>query len=83
MIDGNPSTESLPAPDNTGWLTKKEIAGRYSVSERQIDYLRKKKILPYYVVPSRCIRFDPQACDRAMKKFGRNGESETSSQNGQ
>ena len=82
-IDSNPPTEAPPAPEDTGWFTEKEIAERYNMSERQIDYLREKKVLPYYVVPSRCIRFDPKECDRAMKKFGRNGESEASGQNGQ
>jgi hypothetical protein len=82
-IDTNPSTETLPTPVNTGWLTKKQIALRYNMSERQIDYLREKGILPYYVVPSHCIRFDPQECDLAMRKFKRNGESVASGQNGQ
>ena len=82
-IDSKPSTESLPAPDKTSWLTKKEIAGRYNLSERQIDYLREKGILPYYVVPSRCIRFDPIECDQAMKKFRRNGESKEPGRNGE
>jgi hypothetical protein len=88
MIDGTPAepvqpTEPVQPIANTSWFTKKEIAVRYNVSERQIDYLREKKLLPYYVVPSRCIRFDPQQCDQAMKKFRRNGESGASGQNGQ
>jgi hypothetical protein len=82
-IDSKPSTEGLPDPDKTSWLTKKQIARRYNLSERQIDYLREKKVLPYFVVPSRCIRFDPSECDQAMKKFRRNGESEEPGRNGE
>jgi len=64
----------INASDNVGkgWLTKREIAERYNLSERQIDYLREKEVLPFYVVPSRCIRFDPDECDEAMKRFRRN-----------
>lgn len=66
----NVITASASAGD--GWLNKKEIAERYNLSERQIDYLREKRVLPFYVVPSRCIRFDPKECDAAMKRFRRN-----------
>ncbi len=73
-----------PAPRaESGWLTKREVAQRYHLSQRQIDYLRKKKLLPYFVVPSRCIRFDPHACDRAMEKFRRNEGDQGPGRNGQ
>lgn len=65
-----PSSSELPGK---GWLTKKQIAERYNISPRQVDYLREKGVLPVYVVPARCIRFDPSECDIAMKKFRRNG----------
>src|SRR5579859_7834750 len=45
--------------ENSGWLNKREIAARYGISERQVDYLREKTVLPFYELPSRCIRFDP------------------------
>lgn len=69
--------KAIEASDSagSGWLNKKAIAERYSLSERQIDYLREKGVLPFYVVPSRCIRFDPKECDVAMKRFRRNWEA--------
>ncbi len=51
------------------FLDKKGIARRLGISVRKVDYLRSKKVLPCYVVPTRCIRFNIRECDEAMKKF--------------
>jgi hypothetical protein len=57
------------------YLDKKGIARRLGISVRKVDYLRSKKVLPCYVVPTRCIRFNIRECDEAMKKF-RQGHKE-------
>ena len=70
-------TKSSPMPDtsqsNDGLVNKKAIASRYGISLRKVDYLREQKVLPWYELPPRCIRFKPSECDAAMACYRRGG----------
>ena len=74
-------TKSNAMPDasqsNDGLVNKKAIANRYGISLRKVDYLREQKVLPWYELPPRCIRFKPSECDAAMARYRRgHGEEE-------
>jgi hypothetical protein len=75
------ATTSLPvtAQSSEGLVNKKAIANRYGISLRKVDYLREQKILPWYELPPRCIRFKPSECDAAMARYRRGGEKEEES----
>jgi hypothetical protein len=62
--------------DNEGLVDKKAIASRYGISVRKVDYLREQKVLPWYELPARCIRFKPSECDAAMARYRRGGSEE-------
>lgn len=59
--------------NNDGLVNKKAIASRYGISPRKVDYLREQKILPWYELPPRCIRFKPSECDAAIAHYRRGG----------
>ena len=63
------TSDAMQTPGGAGWTDKKGIARRYGISVRKVDYLRSKGILPYYEVPSRCIRFHTRECDAAMERY--------------
>jgi excisionase family DNA binding protein len=50
------------------WLTKAEIADHIGVSKRSVTKLMRRRVLPYVKV-GRIVRFDLEACDRAMMGF--------------
>ena len=79
----NPATETatsgpvpLAVPDGEVLVNKKEIAKRYGISLRKIDYLREQQVLPWYELPPRCIRFKPSECDAAMARYRRGGAND-------
>ncbi len=73
-------TKSSAMPDtsqsNDGLVNKKAIANRYGISLRKVDYLREQKVLPWYELPPRCIRFKPSECDTAMARYRRGSAEE-------
>ena len=70
------SPTPVAAQSNEGLVNKKAIASRYAISLRKVDYLREQKVLPWYELPPRCIRFKPSECDAAMARYRRGGEKE-------
>jgi hypothetical protein len=68
----NPATTQ----SDEGLVNKKAIASRYGISLRKVDYLREQKVLPWYELPPRCIRFKPSECDAAMTRYRRGGEKQ-------
>lgn len=52
------------------WKTREQMAIRYQVAVRTIDYWVEDKLLPTYK-KGRVVRFDPNECDRAMQVFHR------------
>jgi hypothetical protein len=48
------------------------LAARYAVSERTVDSWM-RRFLPHVKLGG-VVRFDPQVCDEALKKFMRNGK---------
>lgn len=48
-------------------ITKRQLAHRYGVSERTIHTLMKSRVIPSIRV-RRLVRFDPVACDAALRK---------------
>jgi predicted DNA-binding transcriptional regulator AlpA len=50
-------------------LKKRQIAARYSISIRTINDLMQKRVLPYYRLGPRIIRFDPLKCDIAWSYY--------------
>lgn len=57
---------------NKRWVTKAELAKRYSVSERTIANWMAKRIIPFLKFPGRCVRFDTDATDAAIHQFSVN-----------
>ena len=47
-------------------LTGKEQAEQMNVSLRHLLNLRKKKLIPYIRLGSRCVRYDPVAVHKAL-----------------
>jgi excisionase family DNA binding protein len=52
-----------------GLLTKKQIAERYGVSPRTVTDLMHRRILPYYKMGWKLVRFDPVKCDIAISHY--------------
>ena len=50
------------------WKTREQLAVRYQVCVRTVDYWTEHKILPCYKCGS-VLRFHVQECDEALKKF--------------
>lgn len=51
------------------FVDKKVVAERYSVTSRTILNWMRSGVLPYTRPTPRCVRFDLEACDRAMGRF--------------
>lgn len=52
-------------------VTKKFLAARYSVHRKTIEEWVSCGILPVIRVNARCLRFDLEECDAAMKRRSR------------
>lgn len=50
------------------WKTREQLAIRYQVCVRTVDYWAENKILPCYKAGG-VVRFQVQECDEALKKF--------------
>jgi hypothetical protein len=50
-------------------LTKRELANRYGVVTRTIDNWMTQKRIPFLKLSAELVRFDPVACDNALKRF--------------
>ena len=57
--------------DAVKMVTKEQIALRYSVAIRTVDYWMSRHIIPYVKPSARCVRFDTAACDAALARFER------------
>jgi len=68
-----PSPVPVTPQNGDGLVDKKAIASRYGISLRKVDYLREQKVLPWYELPPRCIRFKPSECDAALARYRRGG----------
>jgi hypothetical protein len=83
MVGATQTSTSGPNPvttqSNEGLVDKKAIASRYGISLRKVDYLREQKILPWYELPPRCIRFKPNECDAILARYRRGGVKEEGS----
>lgn len=55
-----------PTPNR--WLTKAALAQHYSISLRTVTNLMRRRVLPYVKI-GHVVRFDPQSCEQAMRKF--------------
>jgi len=47
-------------------LTTPQLAARFQVTPRTIQSWRDSGLIPYIRINSRCIRYDPDAVDRAL-----------------
>jgi excisionase family DNA binding protein len=68
------SQAPLPPSDSGGFqgrklLTKKELAVRYGVVPRTIDYWIARRQIPYLKLGRKLVRFDPEECDKALQRF--------------
>ncbi len=52
-----------------GLVKKPKIARRYDVSIRTVENWMRERRIPFVRVGLRGIRFDPNACDRALARF--------------
>ena len=83
MSAGHP----CPADDSAIWETgprrteilaikkmvkKSELCERYSVSQRTVENWMNSGVLPYYKPSYGVVRFDIEACDKALERFQRN-----------
>jgi hypothetical protein len=48
---------------------KRDIAARYQIGIRTLDRWIAKRIIPVIRVSPRCIRFDPEQCDVALRRL--------------
>jgi hypothetical protein len=55
-------------PGAAHWLNKAEIADHYKCSERHINKLMERRVLPFLKM-GKFVRFDLAACDRAMRRY--------------
>jgi hypothetical protein len=46
-----------------------QIAARYEISVRLVDQLKRLGVLPFYKLSKRAIRFDPEECDVAIRRW--------------
>jgi excisionase family DNA binding protein len=50
------------------WLTRKQLAKRYNVSVRCVDYWVEARRVPVFRI-GRVVRFDPRECDEALRSY--------------
>ena len=55
-------------PGVTQWLNKAEIADHFKCSERHINKLMERRVLPFLKM-GKFVRFDLGACDQAMRRY--------------
>jgi hypothetical protein len=48
---------------------KRDIAARYQIGVRTVDRWIAKRIIPVIRVSPRCILFDPEQCDAAVRRL--------------
>ncbi len=53
-------------------VKKSELCARYSVSQRTVENWMNSGILPYCKPSYGVVRFDLEACDKALERFQRN-----------
>lgn len=53
---------------NPKLLSASQLATRYGVRPKTIRTWARRRILPVIQLSSRCLRFDPQACDAALDR---------------
>jgi hypothetical protein len=53
-------------------VKKSELCARYSVSQRTVENWMSSGILPYCKPSYGIVRFDIEACDKALERFQRN-----------
>ena len=68
---GSRAAENLDTAINK-MVKKAELCARYSVSSRTIENWMTSEILPFCKPSYGIVRFDPEACDKALERFQRN-----------
>lgn len=63
-----PETKTEGTGPRRQWLDKAGIAAHIGVSPRTVTNLMRRRVLCYVKV-GRLVRFDPEACDKALKAF--------------
>ena len=62
-------TSKMPEENKpTRWLTKAALAQHYCISLRTVTNLMRRRVLPYVKI-GHVVRFDPEACEQAMRKY--------------
>jgi predicted site-specific integrase-resolvase len=51
------------------FLTKAQLARRYAVSVRTVNYWMEKGAIPFIRISRKVVRFDPEKCDGALARF--------------
>lgn len=60
--------EDIPQTEQGRLITRRQIAARYSVSERTIQNWMRGKMIPWIQVSGRLIRFSPSETDAALTR---------------
>jgi hypothetical protein len=69
MSTNTNSTEKSPEEPQARFVTKPGLARRYQVCPRTIENWMRSKMVPFLRIGKRGVRFDPEACDRALSRF--------------
>jgi hypothetical protein len=56
-----------------GFTDTKGLAKHFQISVRKIRSLKEQRVLPWYEIPRRCIRFKIKECDEAMRAYRHQG----------
>ena len=76
------AAEASVTPEPQLLKTRHQMAARYQVSVRTVDYWCEDGTIPFYKRGA-VVRFSPQECDEAMQAFRRKSRWETSSDGGE
>jgi hypothetical protein len=63
------STAKSPTEAQARFVSKPAICLRYGVCSRTIENWMRSKMVPFLRIGKRGVRFDPEACDRALSRF--------------
>jgi hypothetical protein len=64
----NGATDMSQESVNGQRLTTPQLARRYQVTTRTVQTWRDQKRIPFIRINARCIRYDPDAVERALSK---------------
>lgn len=65
------SVPATPTAEDVSGLVKKSVVARAaSVSQRTIDNLQRRKVIPFVRISARCVRYHLPSVIAALRKFG-------------